>query len=353
VFCVEYIPVKILDWAITFHQRFIDDWMTFADMRHYVQKQKCFIEQLLLQSLDPVTPDLKLAIQSKLKDCYSTVCPDIVGIFGSKILPRIRLTIGDAQFESLTREQKCNWCVLEYMKHRKSYDSVYKETEETTYMRDVLNRIIEQLTESGTLLQQNGEDDVLYYPASENDQRRMFMLHDPNTKAADLFSLDLVEAAAGKMFQKSNQRVEIPSAAELRSRIFAIFRTLHWRIARKLAGGSFAVYGTDDGLREADGDPRFNKIKSQHPGYHQMMLCNQWAPRDFSGFDSKRLHSNAELIEVLFVEHLCLSEKDIKKAKKEAQKYISDLRKQTDKQQKGIQTELKKSGIKSTDLIEC
>merc|ERR1712183_68967 len=102
-------------------------------------------------------------------------------------------------------------------------------------------------------------------------------------------SSNVVKTDVDKMEQKSGMNIEVPCAAEMRLRIFAVFRTLHWRIARKLAAGSYAVYGVDDGLREADGDVRMKKIKDEHPLYDRLMTTEKWTPRGFCGYDSKKL----------------------------------------------------------------
>jgi len=361
---VMYTPAKILDWAITFHGNFIETWIDeSADMRMQVRKQEQFIQHLLSQCLDPITPDLKLLIQEKLKTVHGTSCPDVVGIFGSKILPRIRLTLGDAAFQDLSLELKRDWCVGEYMQNRKGYDSACQETEQTTYMRDVLNQVIESLLEGGSLKTELNEDetDALYFRADENDQQRMFMLRNPNTAAVDVFSMEIVEEAAQRMREgkgPSEQKMErsqhagvgVPTVQELRARIFAVFRILHWRIVRKIGGGSYAVYGVDQGLRQEDGDSRMTKVMKEFPAHHNAMLNAHWAPRDFCGHVSKRLHSNTELIELLFVEHLKLDDKLIKKMRKEAEKQVNKLRKEQDKEQRKLKNKLKEAGIKSTDL---
>ena len=80
--------------------------------------------------------------------------------------------------------------------------------------------------------------------------------------------------------------------------IFALFRKLHFRIDRKLTTGTFARYGLDEGLREADQDKRVLAIKENFPALHEM-LQHHWSVRDFVGFKEKRLHSNSELIQPL------------------------------------------------------
>jgi len=150
----------------------------------------------------------------------------------------------------------------------------------------------------------------------------------------------------------SPEIVESPNAVELRKRIFAVFRTLHWRIARKLTGGSFAVYGVAEGLREEDGDVRMAKIKLAHHKYHNMLLKQRWTPRDFCGHESKRLHSNSELVELLFVQHLKMEDGKVKKAKKAAERYIKDFRKKLDKEQGKMKKSLRASGANWQELVD-
>ena len=58
--------------------------------------------------MDAVTPDLKVMIEETLRDRYKTTCPDIVAIFGSKILPRVR-TSGE---QVVAKEDIVSCCVL-------------------------------------------------------------------------------------------------------------------------------------------------------------------------------------------------------------------------------------------------
>jgi hypothetical protein len=76
-----------------------------------------------------VSSDLELLITERLRAKYATSCTDVVGIFGYKILPRIRQTLGPAEFQELGREEKVDWCVYEYMNDRKGYDRQSGETE--------------------------------------------------------------------------------------------------------------------------------------------------------------------------------------------------------------------------------
>lgn len=88
--------------------------------------------------------------------------------------------------------------------------------------------------------------------------------------------------------------------------IFALFRKLHFRIDRKFPTGTFARYGLDEGLREADQDKRVLAIKENFPALHEEMLQHHWSVRDFVGFKEKRLHRNSELIQIL-LSHLDLN----------------------------------------------
>lgn len=92
-------------------------------------------------------------------------------------------------------------------------------------------------------------------PASAG--KRIVMLRHPNTKAADLFDLDVVNKAVSAMRAgedgKAGRLVNPPTPAAWLQRIFALFRTLHFRIDRKLTStGAYPRYGLDEGLREAD-----------------------------------------------------------------------------------------------------
>merc|ERR1712004_748702 len=110
---------------------------------------------------------------------------------------------------------------------------------------------------------------------------------------ADLFSVDVMRKAS----------VSVPASQKsFHKRIFALFRALHWRIARKVAGGDiYAKYGVDEGLRVEDGNDRVEKIKKFHRKLHDEMLKNSYAPRDYVGYDSKKLHSNQKLVKELLV----------------------------------------------------
>merc|ERR1711920_205099 len=113
-----------------------------------------------------------------------------------------------------------------------------------------------------------------------------------------------------------------------------------WRIARKLAGGTYAVYGVDEGLRLADDDKRLKAFREAHPDYHDLMLDEAWAPRDFCGYEAKKLHSNTELVDVLLVKHLGMKEKVVKTEKKTAEKFIDNLRKSAKKEEKKLKKKL-------------
>lgn len=385
--CMDYQPItRIIDWALTFHHCYLDRWIQDSsaatggtDLRFYVRPQLKLLSHLLLQALDPVTPDLKLLIEEQLQGLYGTTCPDIVGIFGNKILPSIRATIGDAEFARLAKKDKANWCVLEYMQNRKSYDKACNETEETTYMRDVLNAMIGELLGEGLGSSGRRESkgslasdangilafeisdeatDVIYFAnpnvpgAPPSAGARCFMLRNPNTKAADLFSLAIVDNAVCAMKGQSAENADLqsPSPSVLRQRIFALFRILHFRIARKMEEQRFARYGLDQGLREADRDSRMLKVKCEFPAFHDEMLQHHWSVRDFVGFEGKRLHSNTELINVLFTEHLELDSKKVTKAEKAARKYIDKLRKDAAAKNKRLKAELEAT-VKVRQLV--
>jgi len=338
---LDFQPQKILDWALTFFHFFLPRWVDELghEGRREVKNQQDLIAHLLLQTLDPVTPDLKLLIQERLKESYQTTCPDVVAIFGSKIMPRIRKAVGDEEFERLNKGHLCILCVVEYMSNRKKYHKEHHETEETTKMRDILTVLAEELLKkhfgeglpmtrqrlksksqfhgAPLLCREVNEagTDALYFANPQHPQapksagRQCFMLREPNTKAVDLFSLDLVSIAARQMKRDMDAGSEVvvpPSMEVFRSRIFALFRKLHFRIDRKLTTGTFARYGLDEGLREADQDKRVLAIKENFPALHEEMLQHHWSVRDFVGFKEKRLHSNSELIQIL-LSHLDLN----------------------------------------------
>eukprot|EP00435_Cladocopium_sp_Y103_P015628 s1502_g3.t2 len=115
---IDFQPLRILDWALTFYRFFLNGWMEdghseAGNVREHVGPQQRLISYLLLQSLDPVTPDLKLMIEERLQKTYRTTCPDVVAIFGSKILPRIRKTLEDEEFARLSKQNLTKACVFE------------------------------------------------------------------------------------------------------------------------------------------------------------------------------------------------------------------------------------------------
>lgn len=289
---IDFQPLRILDWALTFYRFFLNGWMEdghseAGNVREHVGPQQRLISYLLLQSLDPVTPDLKLMIEERLQKTYRTTCPDVVAIFGSKILPRIRKTLEDEEFARLSKQNLTKACVFEYMSNRKTYDKAHDETPETTYMRDVLNTMLDDLltrkfgiptcrhtkktpaTRGAPVLKREVNDDgtdALYFANPEHEHKpasagkRIVMLRQPNTKAADLFDLDVVNKAVSAMKAgedgEAERKVYPPTPAAWLQRIFALFRTLHFRIDRKLTStGAYPRYGVDEGLREADKDP--------------------------------------------------------------------------------------------------
>ena len=115
---IDFQPLRILDWALTFYHFFLNKWTEdghseAGNVSKHVGPHQRLISYLLLQSLDPVTPDLKLMIEERLQKTYSTTCPDVVAIFGSKILPRIRKTLEDEEFARLSKQNLAKACVLE------------------------------------------------------------------------------------------------------------------------------------------------------------------------------------------------------------------------------------------------
>merc|ERR1712176_397463 len=99
--------------------------------------------------------------------------------------------------------------------------------------------------------------------------------------------------------------------------------------------------------RLADDDKRLKAFREVHPDYHDLMLDEAWAPRDFCGFEAKKLHSNTELVDVLLVKHLGIKDKVIKAEKKTAEKFINDVRKAAKKEEKQLK---KKLGVAQLEL---
>lgn len=152
-----------------------------------------------------------------------TTCPDVVAIFGSKIMPRIRKAVGDEEFERLNKGHLCILCVVEYMSNRKQYDKEHHETEETTKMRDILTVLAEELLKKhfgeglpmirhnvkskpqfhgAPLLRREVNEagtDALYFANPEHPQapksagRQCFMLREPNTKLVFLVFLKFLK----------------------------------------------------------------------------------------------------------------------------------------------------------------
>merc|ERR1711971_66726 len=300
----------------TFFAKNLEGWVQDAlnahgKPRRYVRKVQELLTLLLQQAQDSITPDLAIRIQGILANEYGTFCPDIVAIIGGKILPRIRATVGMDTYNGLSRKAKAKWCVLEYMQNRRGYDTAVGETEETTFMRDTLNIVVSTLVEKEMIVRELGPDssDAILSASDEHNDapqsstRRFVMLRNPNSAAADLFSLDIVEDAAKAM---SDSRVEAPSPEDWRRRVFKLFRCLHFRATKKLGTSAYAAYGLDDGLRKTD--KVFLKLQHQLPELHNEMLQNSWKVRDYLGWQSKKLHSNRNLPLVLFSEHLELPE---------------------------------------------
>eukprot|EP00438_Fugacium_kawagutii_P023624 Skav205980 [mRNA] locus=scaffold442:972595:973158:- [translate_table: standard] len=185
------------------------------------------------------------------------------------------------------------------------------------------------------------------------------MLRRPNTKAADLFDLDVVNRAASAMRAGENgnagRQLHPPSPTAWFQRIFALFRTLHFRIDRKLTStGAYPRYGLDEGLREADKDPRMLKVQQHFGKLHAEMLKNNWAVRDFVGFKEKRLHSNTKLIQIL-VKHLELDQgqgkRFVQSAKDMATAKIDEARAEEEKHNQELKEALSSVNVKLTQLV--
>ena len=119
---IDFRPLRILDYALTFYHFFLNEWMEdghseAGNVSEHVDPHQRLISHLWLQSLDAVTPDLKLMIEERLQKTYSTTCPDVVAIFGSKILPRIRNTLEGEEFARLSKQNLAKACVLESWMH--------------------------------------------------------------------------------------------------------------------------------------------------------------------------------------------------------------------------------------------
>ena len=186
----------------------------------------------------------------------------------------------------------------------------------------------------------------------------MVMLRHPNTKAADLFDLDVVNKAVSDMKARedgSELQVHPPTPAAWLQRIFALFRTLHFRIDRKLvpSAESYPRYGVDESLREADKDPRMLKVQQQFPKLHADMLKGNWVVRDFVGFKEKRLHSNTKLIEIL-VKHLELDQsckRFVQGAQDTATRKIDAARAEEEKNNQELKEALSLVNVKLTQLV--
>ena len=185
------------------------------------------------------------------------------------------------------------------------------------------------------------------------------MLRHPNTKAADLFDLDVVSKAVSAMKagkDGNGRQVYPPTPAAWLKRIFALFRTLHFRIDRKLTStGAYPRYGLDEGLREADKDPRMLKVQQQFAKLHADMLKGNWAVRDYVGFKEKRLHSNSKLIEIL-VKHLELDQEHFKRfvqfGQDTARLKIDAARAEEEKHNQELKETLSSVNVKLTQLMD-
>jgi len=253
--------------------------------------------------------------------------------------------MGDSTY---TRDQKVSRAVLEYMEHRKTYDAACGETEKTTFMRDVMTQVVAKLCDEEDVMDfeedpaGGSSPDRLYFnKVCEKNEGNCLMLAYPNTRAADLFSMQQTVAAA-KIMRKDTASVNVHlTPPEHRERIFAAFRKLHWRIVRQVGESGYAKYGVDEGLREEDCDKRFMSFKGQHAKHHKELLSEKWCLRDWLGFDSKRLHSNESLVKVVFSEWLGLDEKLVGKVQKQAEKLVKAAAKKVAKKQKSLKKSLK------------
>lgn len=190
-------------------------------------------------------------------------------------------------------------------------------------------------------------------PASAGKQ--CFMLRLPNTGAADLFSWGLVHDAAIAMKQAAPEgaAVDAPEPTAFRKRIFAIFRTLHFRIDRKVAN-VYGRYGLDEGLREGDKDRRVARIKQEFPHLHAEMLDRNWTVRDYVGFKEKRLHSNTDLIQIL-CKHLELDRRQYKSfvqaAQQTATNRIDEAMAMRDKHNQELEAALSSSNVRLMEEV--
>ncbi|CAJ1330750.1 unnamed protein product [Effrenium voratum] len=354
VLALEYTPEQLLSFGATFHASSLFDHWAVATGN--IQKMEEFLTHSLQQTLDSATPDVVALVQQELRSRYGTHCPDVEGIFGSQIFPRCRADLG-AQWEKMSREQKVLRGIFEYMEHRKVYDASTGETEQTTFMRDVMTQVIEAFQEKGPNVldfEQDpaGSDRLYFNPAKP---LTYVLLAHPNTKAVDLFSLKGLPAKQkGKSKGTSAASQPGPAHEDCCKRIFAAFRRMHWRIVREIRAGRFAVYGVDQGLRKADRDKRFLEFKAQHKGLHKelkrLSTTCPTALRDWVGFEGKKLHSNSELVPVVFENWLGLDKKLVARVRADAEKKVTGIAKNLSKTQAKLKKRLVKSGIKIRDL---
>lgn len=339
---LEYTPRRILEFGCFVHasETVSRKWLCIRSF--YLSLQK-FLHVTLQQALDAITPDLARSIQNLLRSSYSTHCPDIEGVFGQNILPRCTAAHGAKWITDYTREQKADLAVLEYMAHRKDYDATCGETEATTRMRDIMTQTLETLTSSGKLIFEESSggamsSDRIYY--KNGGGAKAVLIAHPNTRAVDLFDFGNSSAYSVR-----------------RKRVFGAFRRLHWRIARAV-GNSYAVYGKDHGLRDADGDGRFLAFKTEHPDLHQELmalatLATAVAPitlREWVGFDSQRKHSNTDLVNLVFADWLGVESKAVTQAGKAAEKMVDWAAKELKKLQSEVKHQLRVGGVQVLDL---
>jgi len=113
--------------------------------------------------------------------------------------------------------------------------------------------------------------------------------------------------------------------------------------------GAHAVYGVDQGLRDADKDKRFLSFAEQHPSLHETLLAAKWCLRDWMGFDSKR-HSNTELVNVVFVDWLRLNAKLVERVHKQAEQRVKTAAKQLAQKQAVLKKTLQEQGVRVVAL---
>eukprot|EP00933_Yihiella_yeosuensis_P053862 TRINITY_DN5216_c2_g2_i1.p1 TRINITY_DN5216_c2_g2~~TRINITY_DN5216_c2_g2_i1.p1 ORF type:complete len:313 (-),score=41.31 TRINITY_DN5216_c2_g2_i1:450-1355(-) len=263
-------------------------------------------------------------------------------IFGGRILPRVRESLGSVEYGKLTNPQRAELCASEYMNNRKQYDSSSGETPQTTFRRDVLRQVIEALQDRGLLVKEVEGDEALHWKSG--DETRILLLKEPNTTAADLFSLQQVAEESARM-RVAGKAAKDPTVDELRMRIRALFRRLFWQVTSTDEGNAAWRYGIAKKVKETDDIPKQLAESETTRLFHEEMLAQNWSCRHYVGWCGRKKHVAKEIVPAIFVDHLRFEESLIKDLREKAESATKAARDQVWKHSAELQKRLETAGI--------